>query len=121
VGRREKKKTLRLLFKSIYGSSKLRSSLFGENSADEYDTIILRANFNDGYPWGKEDSQFIRDEWMRRHLYINGLYWGLYNPSQRPDTAFSATYYGNDKDNWDGVNSGKAVNAGESDSPPAAL
>jgi len=126
VGRREKKKTLRLLFKSIYGDSKLRCSMFGPDSADEFDTIILRANFNDGYPWGGADSQFIRDEWMRRaqlatghpsatgtfvHLYINGLYWGLYNPTQRPDTAFSATYYGGDKENWDGVNSGQSVNS----------
>jgi len=126
VGRREKKKTLRLLFKATYGASKLRYPIFGDDAADEFDTIILRANFNDGYPWGAAASQFIRDEFMRRaqlltghpspignfvHLYINGLYWGLYNPTQRPDTAFSATYYGGNKEDWDGVNSGQSVNS----------
>jgi hypothetical protein len=125
VGRREKKKTLRLLFKRIYGPTKLRYALFGDDAADEFDTIILRANFNDGYPWGGANSQFIRDEWMRQanqalghpsaigtfvHLYVNGLYWGLYNPVQRPDTAFSATYYQGDKADWDGINSTRPVN-----------
>ena len=38
-------------------------------------------------------------------LYVNGLYWGLYNPVERPDTAFSATYFGGDEEDWDGINS----------------
>ncbi|MBN2270484.1 MAG: chitobiase/beta-hexosaminidase C-terminal domain-containing protein, partial [Sedimentisphaerales bacterium] len=125
VGRQEKKKTFRLLFKRTYGPTKLQYPIFGEDAADQFDTIILRANFNDGYPWGGGSSQYIRDEWMRQtnqalghpaaigtfvHLYVNGLYWGLYNPSQRPDTAFSATYYGGDKADWDGINSTVPVN-----------
>jgi len=125
VGRQEKKKTLRLLFKRTYGPTRLQYPIFGDDAADEFDTIILRANFNDGYPWGGSSSQYIRDEWMRRtnqamghpaaigtfvHLYVNGLYWGLYNPCQRPDTAFSATYYGGDKADWDGINSTVPVN-----------
>ena len=28
------------------------------------------------------------------HLYINGLYWGVYNPTERPDASFMASYYG---------------------------
>ncbi|MHC4560622.1 MAG: CotH kinase family protein, partial [Planctomycetota bacterium] len=121
VGRREKKKTFRLLFKGIYGDPKLRYPFFGEDAVDEFDTIILRANFNDGYPFGKEVSQLIRDEFCRRlqlalgypsahgrfvHLYVNGLYWGLYNPVERPDASFAASYFGGDKDDWDAYNSG---------------
>ncbi|MHC4745190.1 MAG: lamin tail domain-containing protein, partial [Planctomycetota bacterium] len=126
VGRNEnyRKKTFRFLFKGMYGATKLRFPLFGDEAVDEFDTIIIRANFNDGYPWGGADSQFIRDEWMRRanqalghpqaigtfvHLYINGLYWGLYNPVQRPDMAFSSSYYPGDKDEWDGINSTRSV------------
>ena len=44
------------------------------------------------------------------HLYVNGLYWGLYNPSERPDDAFQYTYdqLNNDpqsasEDDWDVV------------------
>ena len=115
------KHSFRILFKSDYGPTKLRFPLFGDGAVDEFDTIILRSNFNDAWVWGGSATQFIRDEFIARlqnamgdggrhgdfvHLYINGLYWGLYNPVERPDTSFSASYYGGDKDNWDGINSG---------------
>ena len=35
------------------------------------------------------------------HLYVNGLYWGLYNPVERPDASFSSSYYGGEKEDWD--------------------
>ena len=35
------------------------------------------------------------------HLYVNGLYWGLYNPCERPDRSFSSSYYGGEKEDWD--------------------
>ncbi|MHC4642744.1 MAG: FN3 associated domain-containing protein, partial [Planctomycetota bacterium] len=136
VGRREKKKTLRLLFKSIYGPNKLRYPLFGEDAADEFDTIILRANFNDAYVWGGAASQYIRDEYVRQlqlalgnpsphgtfvHLYINGLYWGLYNPVERPESSFSATYFGGDKEDWDALNSGSPTGESSTDTWYAML
>ena len=31
------------------------------------------------------------------HLYINGLYWGLYDPAERPDDAFLAEHLGGDR------------------------
>jgi hypothetical protein len=121
VGRREKKKSIRLLFKGMYGQTKLDYPLFGADAAQEFDTFILRANFNDGYPFGQSKSQYLRDEYSRRlqlalgqpsahgrlvHLYVNGLYWGLYNPVERPDASFAATYCGGDKEDWDAYNSG---------------
>jgi len=120
VGRREKKKSFRLLFKGMYGATKLRYPLFGDDATDEFDTIILRANFNDGYPFGQQATQCIRDEYCRRlqlalghpaphgnfvHLYVNGLYWGLYNPVERPDTSFAASYFGGEKEHYDAYNS----------------
>jgi len=116
-----KKHAFRLLFKGDYGPTKLNYPLFGDDAADQFDTIILRQNFNDGYVWGAADSQYIRDEYVRQlqlalggdsshgnfvHLYVNGLYWGLYNPSERPDESFGAAYFGGDKDDWDAVNAG---------------
>jgi hypothetical protein len=38
------------------------------------------------------------------HLYVNGVYWGLYNPSERPDAAFAADYIGGSKEDWDVLN-----------------
>ena len=35
------------------------------------------------------------------HLYLNGMYWGLYNLHERPDESFADAYYGGDKDDYD--------------------
>ncbi len=124
VGRREAKKSFRLNFTRQYGPTKLRYSLFGDDAVDEFDQIILRANFNDAYTWGGNRSQYIRDEFVRRlqwsmghpaphgnfvHLYINGLYWGLYNPAERPEASFAASYFGGDKEDWDALNSARPI------------
>jgi hypothetical protein len=118
-----RKKSFRLFFKGIYGSTKLRYPLFGEDAVDEFDTIVLRGGANDGYTWNaaRYTEQYTRDEFGRRlqiatgnagshgtfvHLYINGLYWGLYNPCERPDHSFSASYYGGEKENWDAMHYG---------------
>jgi len=120
-----RKKTFRLLFKRDYGPTKLRYPLFGEDAADEFDTIILRGGANDGWNnWGGTNTQYVVDEFMRRtqlalgqpsghgtfaHVYVNGLYWGLYNPVERPERSFAATYFGGDKEEWDAINAGSLV------------
>ena len=121
-----RKKTFRLLFKGVYGPTKLDFPLFDDkDAATRFDTIILRGGANDGWNnWGKEKTQYIVDEFMRRtqlalgqpsghgtfvHLYVNGLYWGLYNPVERPEASFAATYFGGEKENWDAINSGAAT------------
>jgi hypothetical protein len=120
------KHSLRLLFKTDYGPSKLNFPFFTDSSAvGSFDTLTLRANANDGYSWaGRTDVQFIRDEFGRRsqlavgqpschgrfvHLFINGLYWGLYNPTERPAAPFAASYFGGKKEDWDIVSKGEVV------------
>jgi len=129
VGRREDKKSFRLLFKGIYGAAKLKYPLFGPEATDEFDSLILRAEFNDGWQWSGAPGQpqYARDEFMRRtqlalgamgshgthvHLYLNGVYWGLYNLVERPDAGFGAAYFDCDSNEWDGLNSGAPTNAG---------
>ncbi|KPK49452.1 MAG: hypothetical protein AMK72_04550 [Planctomycetes bacterium SM23_25] len=121
-----KKHSLRLLFKDRYGPTKLQYDWFGDGAVDSFDTITLRAGANDGYTWSsaKYTEQYIRDEFGRSlqlatgnaaahgtfvHLYINGIYWGLYNPVERPDDAFSASYYGGEKEDWDSIHDGGAA------------
>ena len=106
-----KKKSFRLVFRREYGAGKLKFPLFGDDATDRFDTIILRNNYNDGWQWsGAEDhAQYLRDEWSRAtqlamgqpsshgtyvHLYINGIYWGLYNPVERPEASFASSYLG---------------------------
>ena len=41
------------------------------------------------------------DAWV--NLYINGIYWGLYNPTEYPDSNWSANYMGGNTADWDTI------------------
>lgn len=111
------KMSLRLLFKEEYGFSKLEYPLFGDDAASVFDSVSLRSSSGEHLV----GIHYIRDEFARRsqlatgnvashgtymHVYINGAYWGLYNPVERPDAQFTANYYGGEKDDWDVLNAG---------------
>jgi CotH kinase protein/Chitobiase/beta-hexosaminidase C-terminal domain/Lamin Tail Domain/PA14 domain len=117
------KHSFRLVFKNIYGPGKLDFPLFGDGATDEFNTVVLRAGANDGYSWNAAQftEQYLRDEFGRDlqaasgnvnahgdfvQLYINGVYWGLYNPVERPDEDFAATYFGGTPDQYDVVHRG---------------
>jgi len=114
------KHSFRLLFKSEYGPCRLEYPIFGDDAADNFNTIILRASY--GNTWRhmsgtqRTRAQHIRDLWAKDtqldmgytsahskyiHLYLNGLYWGVYNFSERIDNEFMETYYGGDKEEFD--------------------
>ncbi len=125
---RNRKHSFRLLFKRDYGPPTLRYRLFDNSHVDRFDTIVLRGNYN--YTWHSHEGGFgsnigradyIRDEFSRRtqlatgqvashgtyvHLYLNGMYWGVYNLCERPDDAFSAEHLGGEKEEWDVVTGG---------------
>ncbi len=119
------KLSLRLLFKDDYGPSKLVFPLFGPNAGQTFDSISLRSS--SGEHLAGVGIHFIRDEFVRRsqlmtgnvashgtymHLYINGLYWGLYNPTERIDGQFAANYFGGEKTDYDVLNAGDLGNEG---------
>ena len=120
VGRSVAKHSFRVLFKRQYGMGSLKYDLFHEPDAvKSFDGLVLRAGFNDSWFWLSGSSgkaTYIRDEFGRRlllamghpsarglfaHLYINGLYWGLYNVTERPNEDFSAAYLGGQAIDWD--------------------
>ncbi|MFO1500376.1 MAG: lamin tail domain-containing protein [Verrucomicrobiota bacterium] len=114
------KKSFRVIFRQAYGAGKLRFPLFGPDAAAEFDNIVLRAGANDAWNFLARGAElYVRDAFAMEtaramgmvashstfvHLYINGQYWGLYNPVERPDAAFSATYVGGDQADWDALN-----------------
>ncbi|UCH13727.1 MAG: CotH kinase family protein [Bacteroidales bacterium] len=115
------KHSFRLVFTSEYGPSKLNYPLFSEEGAtDKFNTITFRGGFcNSWHHWSSYQrvlAQYIRDSWAKdtqhdmnrisahnnfAHLYLNGLYWGLYNPSERLDREFMESYLGGDEDDYD--------------------
>ncbi|TAK98168.1 MAG: hypothetical protein EPO07_12370, partial [Verrucomicrobia bacterium] len=97
------KHSFRLSFRKIYGTPKLNAPLFGTDGPQQFDALILRAGGNDS--WLTSDgprrahATYLRDEWMCRsmealehrsargryvHLFLNSLYWGIYNLCERP-------------------------------------
>jgi len=123
------KRSYRLSFKNIYGAGDWDSDIFrnavmgSETAENEFDRIVLRGGNNRAWSrnWNTDRTAFTRDEWMRQsqiaasgigshgtfvHLYINGLYWGLYNPVERPDESFTSTYLGGEKEDWFAVSHG---------------
>ncbi len=130
---RNPKHSLRLVFRKAYGPGKWRFPLFGPDAAGEFDTLILRSNAQDAWVYdsaGNRAGQFVRDEWTRRthlalgqpaphgtwvHLFINGLYWGVYNPTERPDAAFMEAYVGGSKDDYDILKNHEEVLDGQGD------
>jgi hypothetical protein len=114
------KHSFRLVFNSEYGPSRLNYPLFGEKFAQSFNNLILRAGF--GLTWlhqtaiEREQGQLQRDIWTKDaqramghqasnsiyvHLYINGIYWGVYAPSERMDADYAVSYFGGNETEYD--------------------
>ena len=84
----------------------------------------------DDYPlrYRPENATYLRDQWVKEamrdmghlasrgshvHLYINGLYWGIYNAIERLDTTYFADHLGGYEKDWDIVKDRVDPNDGE--------
>lgn len=122
------KKSFRLVFKESYGDGELAYPLYDETDVDHFDTLLLRAGYNLTWthwdPTQRERSLYVRDSFASDsqralgddsvhdravHLYINGLYWGLYRLTERPDARAMASWYGGETADWDVINTNEAV------------
>jgi len=112
------KHSFRLFFRSKYGDAKLDYPLFGEEGVDRFDKIDIRTAQN--HSWARGDSEFtmLRDVFSRDtqrdmgqpytrsryyHLYLNGMYWGLYQTQERSEARFAADYMGGSTGDYDVV------------------
>ncbi len=112
----------RLYFRGEYGAGKLEYPLFGDEGADEFDVIDLRADQN--YSWSSEgntQNSFVREvfgrdtmadlgqEYTRSryyHLYLDGQYWGIYQTQERVEEFYGETYFGGSEADYDVVKAG---------------
>ena len=111
------KHAFRLFFRKEYGPGKLLFPLFGDEGAAEFDKVDLRTEQN--YSWSKDGdphNTFLRDIFSRDtqrdmgqpytrgryyHLYLNGMYWGLFQTEERADADYAETYFGDGEDDYD--------------------
>lgn len=112
------KHSFRLKFKGEYGPTKLNYPIFGGDNDAEYNSLVLRCFFNNSWTsWGSgARAQYTRDMWARAtqhelgeenvkglyvHVFINGIYWGIYNIAEHIDEHFAKTHFGGKKSDMD--------------------
>jgi hypothetical protein len=109
------KHSFSLRFRKRYEGN-LEFPLFPDNPVDRFDTLRLRASQSDSFHYWPQKAQYIHDQWGRDterdmgwlaadgifvHLYVNGLYWGMYNLTEDVTGAFAAAHLGGDEDDFD--------------------
>ena len=116
------KHSFRLVFKEKYGPKTLKYPLYGEDQPSKFDQLVLRCHFGNAWQhWSegnREKAQYTRDVWMRRmqrrmgrtsvnalyvNLFLNGMYWGIYNIAERVDDQFGKDHLGGKKEEIDVV------------------
>ncbi len=123
------KQSMSLRFRSDYGAGRLDFPLFEDTTVSSFDSLQLRGVYNNSWiHWDNQQrlrGQLIHDQWMRDamlamgnadagcgrfvHVYINGLYWGVFNLHERQEASHYAAYHGGQEDELDAVNGGNAV------------
>ncbi|MFA6404254.1 MAG: CotH kinase family protein [Salinivirgaceae bacterium] len=118
------KHAFRLFFKEEYGDSKLKYQLFEDEGVDHFDKVDLRCEQN--YSWANYEgvhNTFIREVFLRDaqgetgepytrsryyHLYLNGMYWGLFQTQERSEARFASDYLGGKNEDWDVLKQGES-------------
>ena len=123
------KHSFSLRFRDDYGAPSLTYPLFKNSPVDTFHSLSLRAGSNNSWiNSAAEDqihAQYIRDQWIRdsllamghadagrgtfAHLYVNGLYWGVFNLTERPEADHYAEYFGGSGDQYDAYNGSELI------------
>ena len=132
------KHSFRLVFKEKYGPKTLQYPLFGDDEPQKFDQLVLRCHFGNSWQHWSEGNrtkaQYARDVWARRmqrkmgwtsvnalyvHLFLNGMYWGLYNIAERVDDQYGKDHLGGKKSDIDVIkieeDGGNHIEASEGD------
>ncbi|HEX2750714.1 MAG TPA: chitobiase/beta-hexosaminidase C-terminal domain-containing protein [Verrucomicrobiales bacterium] len=82
----------------------------------EWSAVGLGPNGASYQRWARAWASYIRDQWVRDsqiamgqpsahgrycHLYLNGIYWGLYNICEHPDEDFQSDHLGGKSQEYD--------------------
>ncbi|MBP5715507.1 MAG: CotH kinase family protein [Bacteroidales bacterium] len=114
------KHSFRIVFKEQYGAKSLKYKLFDDEKVGKYDQLVVRCHFGNSWQhwdnYNRQKAQYTRDVWARRmqrkigrtsvnalyvHVFLNGMYWGLYNVAERVDDQYGKAHLGGDKEDID--------------------
>lgn len=138
IAEKNPKHSFRLVFKKEYGEKSLSYPLFGEGEPDKFDQLVVRCHFGNSWQhWmesNRQKAQYTRDVWARRiqrkmgwtsvnamyvHVFLNGMYWGLYNIGERVNDRYGKDHLGGKKEDIDVVKieeeGGNHIEASEGD------
>lgn len=131
--RRVPKHGLRVIARSAYGAEAFDWPCFGEAGPNKCQTVDLRSPQNHSWSTdGSVDNTFLRDGFCRDtqrdlgqpytrgqfvHLFLNGVYWGVFETHERVDAEYAARYLGADPETVDVI---KAAHPGVLDTVTAA-
>ncbi|WP_165108775.1 lamin tail domain-containing protein [Limisphaera ngatamarikiensis] len=131
----------KLNFRGDFGPAALEYPVFPESPVKRFDDLVLRPDFNTSWrhwsdspnngagAYQRSRASRFRDAWIKQafrdmgqvashnryvHLFLNGLYWGVYDISEQPTKHFGAAYYGGDDDEYDAYDQG-VLRAGTAD------
>lgn len=119
------KKSFRVCFRGRYGTGSLTKPVMSDVGYDfaDFNSLTFRAENGKSWPSnnGPSHGTNMRDQFARDlqgeisgyqskgthvSLFINGLYWGLYNIAERDDSDSAAAKFGGDKRNYNVVSFG---------------
>lgn len=123
----------KLSFKKEFGAASLHYRVFEDSAAKKFDDLVLRPDFGvswlhwsnaPGEPFGayqRDRAVRFRDAWLKDtframgheaghnrfvHLFLNGLYWGIYDITEQPTDSFAERTFGGSKDDYDVIDQG---------------
>jgi hypothetical protein len=115
------------------GPTRLEFPLFGDSPVERINTVVLDGVLNHSWLHPGADQRntalYLQDQYVAdlhnamgghsphgfyAHVYLNGLYWGVYWIHERPDDAWAAEMFGGNDTEYDALkhNSGDVINSG---------
>jgi CotH kinase protein/Lamin Tail Domain/Chitobiase/beta-hexosaminidase C-terminal domain len=110
------KHAFRFFFREEYGAAKLNYPLFGDEGVSEFDNFDLRCEENYSWANGSEHNTMVREVFSRDtqrdmnqpytrsryyHLYLDGMYWGIYQTQERSEAQYASDYLGGSASDYD--------------------
>ena len=114
------KHNMRIAFRREYGAGTLTFPLFDDSEVTTFNSIQLRGGNGDSWihpsSANRGRAAYLRDQWHRdahidmgghsqvqryAHLYINGMYWGVFHIFERIEDDYMVEHFGGLELDWD--------------------